>query len=363
MDFDFSDEQKQFKAAVRKALEGACSLGEVRRVLEAGEAYSHNAWQAARTLGVTAASIPEQYGGLGLGYYELCVAAEELGRALAPTPVSSSIFLAAEALLEAGSETQQREWLPRLASGDAIIAFGDSRQPGCKVTGGKLNGRCAVVSDAADADAVIVTARVGAATKFVLASMDHAGISQRKLDSVDPSRALSELSFVNTPVDVLDAAVSGDAIDRVRCKAAILVAFEQLGGAERALEMACEYAQGRKAFGRKIGSYQAIKHKLADIYVKIEIARAHVLYGAWALSTDSELALAAAAARVAATDAFSHAAQENIQVHGGMGFTWEADCQLFYRRARLLALQLGNTLTWKERLVRELDARNAQPGH
>src|SRR6202034_675401 len=144
-------------------------------------------------------------------------------------------------------------------------------------------------------------------------------------------------------------------------RAAVLLAFEQLGGADRALEMAKGYALERYAFGRPIGGYQAIKHKLADMYVKNELARSNAYYGAWALASDAaELPLAAAAARVAATEAFHLASKENIQTHGGMGFTWEVDCHLYYRRSKHLALTLGSAPWWQDRLITELEARNAQ---
>jgi alkylation response protein AidB-like acyl-CoA dehydrogenase len=143
-------------------------------------------------------------------------------------------------------------------------------------------------------------------------------------------------------------------------RAAVLIAFEQLGGAQACLDMAVDYAKGRYAFSRQIGSFQAIKHKLADMYVAIELGRSNAYYGAWALSTESsQLPLAAAAARVAASEAYYFAAKENIQAHGGMGFTWEVDCHLFYRRAKLLAVQAGGPGVWKEKLVRRLELKNA----
>lgn len=361
MDFDFSAEQKMFKEQVRRALEAACPLTEVRRVLEGEDPYSAEAWAAVRALGVTGAAIPEAYGGLGLGYYELCVAAEELGRALAPVPLASSIYLAAEALLIAGGEAQKQTWLPRLAAGDAIAAFADGGQERPRFAGGRLAGRTLPAADAARAAFAILPADEGTGVSLVLVPLDQAGVQRRPLDTVDASRDLAELVFDGARAERLGPAGDAEAIlEAVRQKAAILLAFEQLGGAERSLDMARAYATERKAFGRQIGSYQAIKHKLANVYIKLEVARAHAYYGAWALSTQSaDLPLAAAAARVAATEAFAFAAQENIQTHGGMGFTWEADCHLFYRRARLLALQLGSVLEWKERLVSELDRRNA----
>jgi acyl-CoA dehydrogenase len=363
MNFDFSEEQKIFKAQVRKALERACPLSETRRILENSEAYSKGAWRALCELGAPAAAIPEAYGGLGLGYYELCLAAEEAGRALAPTPFSSSIFLGAEALIEAGSHDQKAAWLPAIASGDSIACFADCGVAGLlpALEGGRLRGVSRPVADGGCADvAVVLARRAPAGVGLVLVRLDQPGVSRRVLNSVDPSRDVAELSFHDAVAEPLgDHPMNAGLIDRIRQRAAILIAFEQVGGAERALYLARDYALERKAFGRPIGTYQAIKHKLANVYIKLEMARAHAHYGAWALSTRAaDLPAAAAAARVTATEAFSFAAQESLQTHGGMGFTWDGDCQLFYRRSRLLALQLGSMLIWKEAVVNELELTN-----
>ncbi len=365
MDFDFSADQKMFRDQVRRAMEGACPLREVRRVLEsAAVAVSDDAWTALCELGAPAAAIPAAYGGLGAGYYELCVAAEEAGRALAPTGFGPSIFLAAEALLAAGDEPQKSEWLPRLASGEITGCLADAslapRWP--RYARGQLSGAYAPVPGGrAAAVAVALAEEDGGARSLFLVDLRQAGVTRADLVSVDPSRDVAKLEFSGAAATRLGPSGDGAAIaQRIRERAAILTAFEQVGGAERALYMARDYALQRHAFGRPIGSYQAIKHKLANVYIKLEIARTHAYYGAWALATDAaDLPLAAAAARVSATEAFAFAAQENIQTHGGIGFTWEADCHLFYRRARFLALELGSSLVWKERLAAELQQRNA----
>lgn len=367
MDFDFSAEQKAFQDQVRRALQSACPLSETRRVMEGSEPHSKPAWRALAALGVTAASIPEAYGGLGLGYYELCLAAEEAGRALAPTPLGSSIFLAAEALIASGTDEQRATWLPGMAAGDVIGCFGDVNATGTlpEFRLGMLHGTCSPVADASSADMAIVAARrSNGPPELFLVRLDHPGVRRRVLATVDPSRDIVELTFEAAEAEPLGrSAEDAGLVNVLRQRAAILTAFEQIGGAERALFMARDYALTRKTFGRQIGSYQAIKHKLANVYIKLEIARTHAHYGAWALSTGSaDMRAAAAAARVTATEAFSFAAQENIQVHGGVGFTWEADCQLFYRRSRLLALQLGDAMTWKDAVVQELERLNEGRG-
>ena len=170
---------------------------------------------------------------------------------------------------------------------------------------------------------------------------------------------MAQLKFTDTPAEPLGHAGGGAALmERLLDRAAVLVAFEQVGGAQAALDMAREYAVGRFAFGRPIASFQAIKHKLADMYVAVELARSNAFYAAWALSTDApELPVAAAAARVSASEAYFHAAKENIQTHGGMGFTWEFDCHLHYRRAKLLALMRGSVPRWKDLLISRIEAR------
>lgn len=361
MDFDFSAEQKMFKDQLERTLADVCSLKEVRRILEGPEPSSEPTWRALADSGMLGAAIPEEYGGLGLGYYELCVAAEEIGRAVAPTPVASTVYLAAELLKDAGTEAQKREWLPLIAAGKlsaAVSTNTDGPMPG--FSRGQLDGESPLVADVSLAELVIVPVREGDQLSLAIAGLGQPGIIRTPRNTVDPTSDIGSLAFAHVAAERLGGIGQATALLRTAVdKAAILIAFEQLGGADRALAMARDYALERKAFGRQIGSYQAIKHKLANVYIRNEIARAHAYYGAWALSTDApDLPLAAAAARVAATEAFAFAAQENIQTHGGMGFTWEADCHLLYRRARLLALRLGSSLEWKERLTHELEQQN-----
>ena len=180
--------------------------------------------------------------------------------------------------------------------------------------------------------------------------------------TIDPSRSLARLTFDGAEADPLAGARAALDVQRLIDRAAVMMAFEQVGAAQAALDMAIAYAKERYAFGRPIGSFQAIKHKLADIYVAVELARSNAYYGAWALSTESaELPVAASVARIAASNAGWQAAKENIQTHGGIGYTWESDCHLNYRRAGLLRLALGSPTEWKRRLTRELKSRNIAP--
>jgi alkylation response protein AidB-like acyl-CoA dehydrogenase len=186
------------------------------------------------------------------------------------------------------------------------------------------------------------------------------GVARRELQTLDPSRDHARLDFDATTAESLPATEGWATVQRLMDRAAILFAFEQVGGADMSLQMARNYALERYAFGRPIGSFQAIKHKLADMYVALELARSNAYYGAWALATDAaDLPMAAATARVSATEAFHLASKENIQTHGGIGFTWAVDCHLFYRRSKQLALNLGGAPFWKNRLVDLLETRNA----
>jgi len=344
-------------------------MAHVRHVLD-NDDVSHNdeVWQKIVEMGWLGAAIPEEHGGLGLGMLELCVIAEELGRVLAPVPFGSSAFLFAEALKSFGTEAQKTEYLPKIASGEYVGCLATTESAGplnaasirCAYSAGALNGTKMPVTDGDIATHAIVLAKDGSGTSLVIAALD--GAEQEPLKTIEPTRSHAKITFTGTKAELLgDRSGEGfDQHDQLLNRAAVLLAFEQLGGASRCLELATEYAKERHAFGRPIGGNQAIKHKLADMYVKNEVARSNAYYGAWALSTDAaELPEAAAAARVAASEAFWYASKENIQTHGGMGFTWEVDCHLFYRRAKLLAVQAGSPAIWKEKLVNALESKNA----
>ncbi|AVT75745.1 acyl-CoA/acyl-ACP dehydrogenase [Rhodopseudomonas sp. P1] len=374
MNFDFSDDQKQLRDQARRFLAEKCSPKAVRAVLEGKADYDRDLWKGLAEMGFLGVAIPEEYGGTGAGHLELCVIAEELGRALAPVPFSSTVYLAAEALLLAGSEEQKQKWLPKISSGEAIgtlALFEGTGNPSpaavkLAVSNGTLTGTKKPVADGAIADFAIVAARTGNSGRetdvsLFLVDLKAGGVTAKPLQNVDPSRQQAELTFAGAKAEPLGAANEGWSIlSRVMDRAAVLIAFEQVGGADRALEMGRDYALDRIAFGRPIGSFQAIKHILADMYVSATLARSNSYYGAWALSTDAaELPEAAAAARISATQAFQHCAKQNIQVHGGMGFTWEFDCHLYYRRSNALALSLGSQSYWEDQLIDRMRQKNA----
>jgi alkylation response protein AidB-like acyl-CoA dehydrogenase len=289
-------------------------------------------------------------------------------------PFSSTVYLAAEALMLAGSEAQQQKWLPMIASGTAVgtlALFEGTGNPSpqaikLSASNGALDGVKKPVPDGAIADFTIVAARTGSNGRetdisLFLVDMKSKGIEVTALANVDPSRGQAELTFKSCKAEPLGAAGEGWSIlSRVLDRAAVLMAFEQVGGADRALEMGRDYALDRIAFGRQIGSFQAVKHMLADMYVSATLARSNCYYGAWALSTNSsELPEAAAAARISATQAFQHCSKNNIQVHGGMGFTWEFDCHMYYRRSNATALGLGSLSYWEDQLIDRMRKKNA----
>ena len=374
MNFDFSDDQKLLKDQARKFLTDKCSRQVVRSVLDNSEdQYSKELWQEVVNMGWTATAIPEEYGGLGLGMLELCVIAEELGRSLAPIPFSSSIYIFAEFLKAYGSEEQKQQYLPKIASGELIGSFAFPETKGTprinninsKVENNKLSGKKLPVNDGQVADILIVAANSDNnqnhnSLSLYIVETNQDGVSKKLLDTLDPTRPSSEVNFKDA--DCISLGEKGEGwtmIQNILNRAAILFAFEQVGGAQVALDEAKKYSIERYAFGKPIGSFQALKHKMADMYVKNELAKSNAYYGAWALSTDSiELPVAAAGARVSATEAFHYASKENIQIHGGVGFTWEYDCHLFYRRSKLLSLNLGSIRKWKENLISNLEKRN-----
>ncbi len=374
MNFEFSDDQKLLKEQARGFLASKCTPKDVRRILDGNEPYHPELWKGVAEMGWLGASIPEEYGGLGLGYLELCVIAEELGRAVAPIPFSSTVYLFAEAVLVAGTEEQKQKYLGKVAEGAIIGALALSEGAGAvtpktiktSAAGGKITGVKLPVTDGDVADFAVVAAKTGSGNdegsiSLFIVDMKAAGVKAETVETVDPTRSHAKVTFDGAAAEPLGATGQGWAIlDKVFDRAAVLYAFEQVGGSQAALEMARDYAMGRYAFGRPIASFQAIKHKLADMYVATELARSNSYYGAWALSTDApELAVAAATARVSATEAYHETSKENIQVHGGMGFTWEFDCHLHYRRSKVLSLVLGSLPRWKDRLISRLEERNA----
>lgn len=376
MNFDFSPEQQALRDAARRFLAARVSFDDLRQRHAAGDGALFDAalWQDMAGLGWLGAAIPEQYGGTGLGVTELGVLAEECGRCLAPVPFVLSAGVVAEAIRCHGSAEQQHRYLPALASGALVATLAVAEGPGRTQPGdlqarfmpatGRLQGRKLPVPAMQDAGLALVACRADgdqAATRLVLVDLQQPGVQRTALEHFDPFRTQGRLDFADVVAEPLPGGT--DALDAVLDRAAVLTAFEQIGGADACLAMACGYAEERRVFARPIGSFQAIQHRLADMAAKIELARSNAWFAVWALeqhdagtpeAVPGGLALAAATARISASGAYDFASRENLQIHGGTGFTWEGNCHPFYTRARYLAVWLGGESAWAQRLVRAL---------
>jgi len=365
MNFDFSEDVTRMREEAARVLRDRLPPDALRRRVNAGEPDDGELWASLGEMGWLGVSVPERFGGSELGYETLCMLAEEIGRVLAPVPFSSSIYLVTEALLLFGSEAQKRRWLPGLADGSVVGAFAlaeGPREPSPRVASrfarGKLSGTKRPVFDATRAGLFVVAAQAEGEVGLFLVEGAEAAVAA--LRSLEVAPIASRVSFHEAPAEPLEGARDWRAIECLLQRAAVLFAFEQVGGAQGALDMAAAYARDRFAFGRPIGSFQAIKHQLADVYVATELARSNAYFGAWALTHDApELPLAAATARVAAIAAFEASASQNIQTHGGMGFTWESECHLYYRRAKRLSGQIGGDRYWRNQLIDGLISRQA----
>ena len=368
MNLDFSDDQKFLKEEARKILEKEEALARNRSVLESNNKVDEDLWNKIVELGWTGIRIPEKYDGLGLGHLELCVVAEELGRFLAPVPFSSSVYLFTETIINFGSETIKQAILPKLVTGEIVgtLAVTEALMAPSKnnitlsCKDGLLNGKKIAVPDAEIATHAIVIAKTDQGTSLQLVDLSSKGISIEHQENIDESRGYFSISFEDVESELIGDEINGwDLYESIINQAAVLFSYEQVGGSQAALDMAINYAQERYAFGRPIGSFQAIKHKLADMYIALTLAKSNCYYAAWALSTNaSDLPTASATARVSSTKAFQLCSKENIQTHGGNGFTWEYDCHMFYRRSKLLSLNIGSLSNWKEKLVTSLEQSN-----
>lgn len=357
MNFDLSDEQKMLAEQARGLLAERVPFDRLRGLIGGdafgGAEWDEPLWRELAEMGFLGAHIPEAFGGLGLGALDLGVISAELGRVNAAVPFHSSIVLAAEALLLAGSEVQKQKWLPGLANGTVIGCFAASEGPGplfgqgTALVDGRLTGIKTPVADAGVAQVAVVQVARGLA----LVRLDQPGVTRTRLDSFDQLRAHYRLEFDAVEAEPL-ASGAADVLATLVDRGAVQAAFEAVGASDACLAMARDYAMDRQIFGRSLAGYQAIKHKLADVAVAAELARSNAYYAGWAAElAPDELPAAAAAARLTAIKAFEMAARENLQVHGGIGYTFEANCHFYYRRERLLAVNMGNRTYWANRLL------------
>jgi acyl-CoA dehydrogenase len=366
MNFDLSEEQKLLANQARGLLAKRSPAARLRALIDQGAEWDEPLWREFAEMGFLGVTIPAAFGGLGMSQLDLGVISEELGRANAALPFFSSIVLASDAIALAGTDAQKARYLPALASGDTIATFAYAEGPAgwsenavhATLEAGKLTGTKTPVADAGVAQIAVVLVKASDKLALAVTALDQPRVSRTKLVSFDQLRAHYSIALDGADAELLTGAPAARILPLLLDRAAVQAAWEAVGGAEACLHMARDYAMERRIFGRPLAGYQAIKHKLADILVGVELARSSAYYAAWA-ATDgqNDLPVAAASARLTATDAFENAARENIQVHGGIGYTFEANCHFYYRRERTLALSLGGRERWADRLIAHMPGR------
>ena len=374
MNFAFSDEQEQLRDAVRRFLEAKSPSTEVRRLMETTEGYDPAVWnQMANELGLQSLHIPEEYGGQGFTFVELGIVLEEMGRVLLAAPYFSTVVLAADAIMNAGTPEQQAELLPGIASGETIAALAFTEPNGKWDASGitmeatpagdgyTLDGTKMFVIDGHTANLIVVAARLAGTSgedgiSLFSVAADAAGLTRTPLATMDQTRKQAKLEFAGVVAQPLGEPGAGwPALSKTLDQAAAGLANEMVGGAQKVLDMSVEYAKVRVQFGRPIGSFQAIKHKCADMLLEVESGKSAAYYAAWAASEDSdELPVAASLAKAYCSDAYFHAAAENIQIHGGIGFTWEHDAHLYFKRAKSSEILLGDATYHRELLAQRI---------
>jgi len=369
VNFAFSEEQEELRKAVRRFLEDKSPETEVRRLMETEDGYDEAVWrQMADQLGLQGLTIPERFGGSGFGYVELVVVLEEMGRALLCAPYFSSVALAANLLMATGDEAAQADYLPSIADGSKIAtvalaeASGRWDEEGVTVAASDTDGQWRVsgeklyVLDGHAADLILVAARSADGVSVFAVDKGAQGYQAASLSTMDQTRKQAKLTFDATPARLVGAEGEGwAAVSKMLDLAAVALAAEQVGGAQKVLEMAVEYAKVRVQFGRPIGSFQAIKHKCADMLLEVESAKSAAYYAGWAAAEDSdELPVVASLAKSYCSEAYFHATAENIQIHGGIGFTWEHPAHLYFKRAKSSELLFGDPTYHRELLAQRI---------
>jgi alkylation response protein AidB-like acyl-CoA dehydrogenase len=369
VNFAFSEEQEELRKTVRAFLESKSSEAEVRRLMETEEGYDTAVWkQMGEQMGLQGLHIPEEFGGSGYTYVELIVVLEEMGRRLLPAPYFSTVVLAANALIHSGDDAAKKEHLPGIAAGETIatLAFTEESgrwdEEGITMSASKggdgytLSGTKTFVLDGHVADLILVAARTDAGVSLFSVAGDAAGLKRTPLATMDQTRKQARLDFDGTPATLVGTDGGGwDVLSTVLDLAAVGLAAEQVGGAQLCLEMAVQYAKDRVQFGRPIGSFQAIKHKCADMLLEVESAKSAAYYAGWCASEmNDELPSVASLAKAYCSEAYFHATAENIQIHGGIGFTWEHPAHLYFKRAKSSELMFGDPTYHREQLAQRI---------
>ncbi len=369
MNFAFSEEQEELRKSVRRFLEDKSPETEVRRLMETTDGYDPAVWtQMAEQLGLPSLIIPEQFGGSGFSYVELIVVLEEMGAALLCAPFFSTVALATNALLTSGDQKAQEYLLPGIANGETIgtlaITEDNGRWDLDGVTleakkggdGWVLNGHKSYVIDGHVAGLLLVVGRTASGLSLFGVKGDADGVTRTPLPTMDQTRKQARIEFTDTPAWLIGTeGGAAEGLTKTLDLAAVALAAEQVGGAQRCLDSAVDYAKTRIQFGRPIGSFQAIKHKCADMLLEVESAKSAAYYAGWAAAEDSdELPVVASLAKSYCSEAYFHAAAENIQIHGGIGFTWEHPAHLYFKRAKSSELMLGDPAYHRELLAQRI---------
>ncbi|MEZ0150060.1 MAG: acyl-CoA dehydrogenase family protein [Candidatus Reddybacter sp.] len=371
MQFTFTDEQEEFRLIVRRFMDDKSPRSEVRKLMDSEQGYDTAVWkQLSDELGLPGIHIPEAYGGQGFGFVELCIVLEEMGRALFCAPYFSATALATTAIIHAGTEEQKLALLPGIASGQtlATLALSEANQDWLPANTQLsatpaadnycLNGEKSYVLDGHIADLLIVLARTPGTKdddglSLFTVSADAAGLNRRLLKTFDPTRKLAHIKFNETPATLLgELNTGGDTLPHILDLAAVALASEMVGGAQMMLQSALDYAQLRMQFGRLIGSFQAIKHKCADMLLDVELAKSSAYYAAaTAAECAPDLPAVASLCKAYASDTYMKSAAECLQIHGGIGFTWENDTHLYFKRAKSSVVFLGDPNYHRDQLV------------
>ncbi|MSP01689.1 MAG: acyl-CoA dehydrogenase [Acetobacteraceae bacterium] len=372
MKFSFSPEQDEFRSNVRRFLADRSPTKEVRRLMETDAGWEREGWQKLNAeLGLTAIRIPEAYGGHGFGFGEHCVVLEEMGRALLCAPYFATTVLAAGAILNAGTEADKRALLPGIADGETIATLASAEDSGAwdaaattltaTPLGGvyKLNGHKSYVIDGHTADTVIVLGRApgttgGTGLSFFVVKGDAAGLARRALKTMDPTRKMARLTFDGVEASLLGEQGAASApFAKTMIEASICLANEMVGGAERLREDALAYAKLRVQFGRQIASFQSMKHKQADMLLDVEMSKSAAYFAAAALDDgDNDIAATASLAKASASETYLQTAIHAIQIHGGIGFTWDNDTHLWFKRAKSSEVLFGDAHYHREQMIR-----------
>ncbi len=369
MNFAFTEEQEELRKTVRGFLDAKSPETAVREQMETEAGYDQAVWsQMGEQMGLQGLHIPEEYGGSGYSYVELGIVLEEMGRSLLCAPFFSTVVLAANTLIHSGDDAAKQAHLPGIASGETVatVAFtepsGKWDEAGITMAATKsgdgysLSGTKMFVLDGHTANLIIVAARTAAGVSLFTVAGDAAGLTRTALATMDQTRKQAKLEFDNTPATLIGTDGGGwQVLNTVLDLVAIGLAAEQVGGAQKVLDMAVEYAKVRVQFGRPIGSFQAIKHKCADMLLEVESAKSAAYYGMWCASEmNDELPSVASLAKAYCSEAYFHATAENIQIHGGIGFTWEHPAHLYFKRAKSSELLFGDPTYHRELLAQRI---------